>query len=221
MATKEIKLEHFTGKNTIEAKHWLNLFEVVCAQLNLVNTEDKVVKLMSYLKDDALAFFAQRIAPDVSTITWADTRRLIEKRFGTPEVSSIVTANHRKLRRNESLKEYFDEKMKYLDKTSLTEPEKCDLLTDGVYDEFQSRLLPATILTTEDWLQKAIRVEMALHRHPSHPKPSSNKDIQLKQFKPNQHKSFALSTTPPNPCIYCQYEGREEWHWHSLCPIKA
>ena len=111
--------------------------------------------------------------------------------------------------------------MKYLDKTSLTEPEKCDLLTDGVYDEFQSRLLPATILTTEDWLQKAIRVEMALHRHPSYSKPSSNKDIQFKQFKPNQPKSFALSTKPPNPCRYCQYEGREEWHWHSLCPIKA
>ena len=48
---------------------------------------------MSYLKDDALAFFAQRIAPNIATITWhAEVRSLIVKRFGTPQVSSIVTA---------------------------------------------------------------------------------------------------------------------------------
>ena len=230
MAAKEIKLEHFTGQNTIEADHWLNLFEVVCAQLNLIDAEDKIVKLMSYLKDDALAFFAQRIAPGLSTLTWAEVRSLIVKRFGTPQISSIILAKERRLRKHESVKEYFDEKMKHLDKTSLVDSEKCDLLTDGVYDEFKRHLLPIIFVTTEDWLQKAIRNEMGLNRYPSHSKPSHNKDNQIKpQFQNKPHRSFNLNTQrqqrqeqqPPGPCWYCQQEGREEWHWHSLCPLKA
>ena len=99
--------------------------------------------------------------------------------------------------------------MKHLDKTSLVDSERCDLLTDGIYDEFKKHLLPIIFTSTEDWLQRAMRIEVGLKRDPSHIKPV-NKDIQFKQFKPNQHKSFALSTTPPNPCRYCQYEGREE-----------
>ena len=163
-APKEVKLEHYTGKNTIEAKHWLSLFEVVCAQLNLVDAEDKAVKLMSYLKDDALAFFAQRIAPDISNITWAEVRQLIEKRFETPDVSSIVTAKERKLRRSETIKDYFDDKMKHLDRTSLKDQEKADLLTDGVPDSYQTYLLPAIITTPDDWLQRALRAEMTVNR---------------------------------------------------------
>ena len=39
--------------------------------------------------------------------------------------------------------------MKYLDKTSLVESEKCDLLTDGIYEEFKKHLLPITFASTE------------------------------------------------------------------------
>ena len=223
MATKDVKLEHFTGKNTIEADHWLNLFEVVCAELTLTTAQKKTVKLMSYLKDDALAFFAQRIAPNISTITWAEVRSLITKRFGTPQVSSIISAKERRLHRYESVKEYFDEKMKHLDKTSLVDSERCDLLTDGIYDEFKKHLLPITFTSTEDWLQRAMRIEVGLKRDPSHTKPD-NKDIQFKQYKPKPNHSFALNTTnnsAPYPCRYCQFHGKEEYHWHSECPVKA
>ena len=224
---KHIKLEPFNGKNSIEAKHWLNLFEVVGVQLNLSTDQEKVTKLMSYLQDDALAFYAQRIAPTITTITWAEVRTLIEKRFGTPEVSAIVASSHRRLRKTESVKEYFDEKMKLLDKTSLTEPEKCDVLTDGVYDEFKKLLITAIITSTEDWLQRALRVEMSLNRK------SFSSDSQFKpHFNANpNHKSFQLNTNTgrntrtnqlaPYPCRYCQDHGKEEYHWHSECPIKA
>ena len=202
MATKDIKLEHFTGKNTIEAKHWLSLFEVVCAQLKLITSEDKTVKLMSYLKDDALAFFAQSIAPHISTITWSEVRSKFEKRFGTPDVSSIVTANHRQLQKAESIKGYFDDKMKYLDKTSLTDQEKSDLLTDGLPDSYQTYLLPVIISTPEDWLQRAIRVELTVNR------------------KPFLHKESHLKAQPPL-CRFCDEQGLVEYHWHSECRIKA
>ena len=236
MAAKDIKLEHFTGKNTIEAKHWLNLFEVICVEQQLTDNKDKVVKLMSYLKDDALAFFAQKIAPNATTITWADTRALIEKRFGTAEVSSIVHANHRRLHKNETIKEYFDEKMKHLDKTSLTDPEKCDLLTDGVSEAIQSYLIPTIITTTEDWLQRAIRAEMSVNRTSGYSKPSFRKDSQYKpQYKPQFKPHFkpepqnAYHTDPyqqyPGDCPYlckiCRNLGHEEYHWHRNCPNKT
>ena len=235
-AQKEVKLELFTGQNTIEAKHWLNLFEVVCAQLNLVDSKDKVTKLMSYLKDDALAFFAQKIAPDISTITWADTRRLIEKRFGTPDVSSIVSAKDRRLRRSETIKEYFDSKMKLLDKTSITEEEKCDLLTDGTPEAYQTHLIPVITTATEDWLQKALRIEISVNR-----RHSQHRDSHFRPQSPNKpHNTYQLASnistdgqlTPrdprhtqskpaPDPCRYCLQQGREEYHWHNQCPLRA
>ena len=240
MATNDIKLEHFTGKNTIEAKHWLNLFEVICVEQQLTDNKDKVVKLMSYLKDDALAFFAQKIAPSVATITWANTRALIEKRFRTAEVSSIVHANHRRLHKNETIKEYFDEKMKHLDKTSLTDPEKCDLLTDGVSEAIQSYLIPTIITTTEDWLQRSIRAEMSVNRTSGYSKPSSRKDSQYKpqykpqfkpqfksQFKPKPQNAYhkdpyqQYSEDNPRLCKICRNLGYEEYHWHRNCPNKA
>ena len=225
--TQQIKLELFSGKNTIEAKHWLNLFEVLCIQSYIFADQGKVAKLMSYLSEEALAFFAQRIAPNITTITWAETRALIEKRFGTPEVSAIVASGHRRLRKTESVKEYFDGKMKLLDKTSLTEPEKCDVLTDGVYDEFKKYLITAIITSTEDWLQRALRVELSLNRKPF------NSDSHFKQHFKNktEHNSFQLNANTgkntrsnqlaPYPCRYCQDHGKEEYHWHSECPIKA
>ena len=235
-AQKEVKLELFTGQNTIEAKHWLNLFEVVCAQLHLIDSEDKVTKLMSYLKDDALAFFAQKIAPDISTITWADARRLIEKRFGTPDVSSIVSAKDRRLRRSETIKEYFDSKMKLLDKTSITEEEKCDLLTDGTPEAYQTHLIPVITTATEDWLQKALRIEISVNR-----RHSQHRDSHFRPQSPNKpHNTYQLASnisndgqlTPrdprhtqskpaPYPCRYCLQQGCEEYHWHNQCPLRA
>ena len=232
--SKHTKLEPFNGKNTIEAKIWLNLFEVVCRKENASTDEEKTTELMSYLKDDALSFYGTSIATRIPTITWSEVRQLIEKRFGTPETSSIVEANHRRLRRNETIKEYFDDKMRHLDKTSNTVQEKCDMLTDGVStnEQLQTNLLMASITTTEDWLQKALKMETALNRRSNYSKPF-NKDFKPHNQSQSNHKSFQLDSNPdsecflsdanhaPYPCRYCQYQGREEYHWHSECPIKA
>ena len=124
--------------------------------------------------------------------------------------------------------------MRHLDKTSNTVQEKCDMLTDGVStnEQLQTNLLMATITTTEDWLQKALKMEMALNRRSHHSKPF-NRDFKPHNQSLSNHKAFQLDSNSdtecflsdanhaPYPCRYCQYQGREEYHWHSECPIKA
>ena len=67
--------------------------------------------------------------------------------------------------------------------------------------------------------------KLGLKRDPSqHQDHQSTNDIQFKQFKPKPNHSLALNTTnnsAPYPCRYCQYHGKEEYHWHSECPVKA
>lgn len=67
MSTKEIKLVLYTGKNKILIENWLNLFEVVVD--SMTNDKDKIVKLMSYLDEEALEFYATKIATKISTLT--------------------------------------------------------------------------------------------------------------------------------------------------------
>jgi hypothetical protein len=95
MSAKDIKLVLFTGRNRIPIDHWLNLLEVVIAALK--DDKEKVVKFMSYLDEDALNFYATKVAPKLSTITWAETRQLMERRFGVSQISPIVAATRRRL----------------------------------------------------------------------------------------------------------------------------
>ena len=231
--SKHTKLEPFNGKNAIEAKVWLNLFEVVCRKENATTDEEKTTELMSYLKDDALSFYGTSIATRIPSITWSEVRQFIEKRFGTPEASSIVEATHRRLRKSETIKEYFDDKMRHLDKTSNTTKEKCDMLTDGVSSNemLQTNLLIAKITSTEDWLQTAINIETALNRRSNYSKPF-NKDFKPHNQSHSNLKSFQLDSNsdsecflsnarPPYPCRFCQDNGREEYHWHNELPHKG
>ncbi len=56
MATKDPKLEAYTGANKTSIENWLSLFEVVLTALNLTSNNDRVIKLMSYVSADALDF---------------------------------------------------------------------------------------------------------------------------------------------------------------------
>ena len=54
--------------------------------------------------------------------------------------------------------------MSYLDKTNLSNEEKVDILTDGTPDTYQTHLLGYDMPTTDDWLQKAIKIENILNK---------------------------------------------------------
>jgi hypothetical protein len=106
----------------------------------LKEDEDKVAKLMSYLDDDALEFYANKIAPNLSTITWAETRGLMEKRFSSSTISPIIAATRRRLTKADTVKSYFDDKMASLEKTGLSEEHMVDQLTEGLPDSYKSHL---------------------------------------------------------------------------------
>jgi hypothetical protein len=136
MATKDIELVLYNGKNKILVSNWLNLFEVVVSKVT--DDKDKIVKLMSYMDDDALEFYANKVAPYLSSLTWAQTRGLFEKHFGTSTITPIVAVTRRRLTKSDTIKSYYDDKMAYLEKTGLSEEHMADHLTEGLPENYKS-----------------------------------------------------------------------------------
>jgi hypothetical protein len=215
--------------------NWLNLFEVVV--ITLKEDKDKVLKLMSYLDDDALEFYANKIAPNLSTLTWAETRGLMEKRFSSSTISPIIAATRRRLTKADTVKSYFDDKMASLEKTGLSEEHIVDQLTEGLPDSYKSHLYTARIKDTLEWLSIVSKLEADLEpkSFKSHKSSQSNhctiahcdeskSSSREKNFsnKPEQsrppNKVFKKSDKPRTPCRYCLKLGNKEWHWHKDCP---
>jgi hypothetical protein len=92
----------------------------------LKDNKEKVAKLMPYLDEDALDFYATKVAPKLSTITLAKTRQLMERRFSVSTISPIVAAIRHRLLKSETVKSYFDDKMTFLEKTGLSEEHIAD-----------------------------------------------------------------------------------------------
>src|ERR1700712_5904978 len=90
--------------------------------------------------------------------------------------------------------------MSLLDRTQLTEEEKVDVLTDGCHDSYQTPLLMNTITTTEDWLQKALRIEVALSRQIKVKEKASDNSSNcvIKHCDESNKDNSSDSSTKPN-----------------------
>ena len=90
-------------------------------------------------------------------------------------------------------------------------------------------LAPVHIHSTNVWFESAQRIESfhssANFKRDSQSKPHNQSHSNHKSFQldSNQDSECFLSDANHAPylCRYCQYQGREEYHWHSECPIKA
>ena len=102
MPAKDPKLKAFNGsKSCVEINEWLNLFNIVKATLGLETDQKKTIKLMSYLEDEALSFYATKITINLENITWIEVKALLTKRFSATTVSPLISATHQKLRKTE------------------------------------------------------------------------------------------------------------------------
>ena len=222
---KPEKLTKFNGiTKDIRVQTWLKLFEVhtiACSDLQ------RVQNLMYYLSDTALEWYGDEIASNIGNpqYNWDFVQQKMVRRFGTSTAQPLIEVKNMSLRRDQTLEDYYRAKIRLLNQTSLSEAEKIQFLTDGLPYTWKCSLAPIPITTTDVWFESAQRVE-AFQSKPVYHKDNQfkNKDIQFKQFKPQQNHSLALNTpnnSPPYPCRYCQYYGREELHWHSECPLKA
>lgn len=217
------KLQKFNGtKSKIKITSWISLFEVVAVGQSITEHSKKAALLMEYLEDEALQFFADEVAADILTIEWSAIKTKLTKRFGEQTIDPVLAASRRRWNRGqESVQDYFEDKMFHLRRTGLSDASMAEVLTDGMPFGFRNNLISATIATPSEWLSKAVRLESSFSSAPKsdHPKAiaavanmTSRKDSSKKSKRP-----------PPGPCKFCTNlgkSGNEANHWHSDCRNK-
>jgi hypothetical protein len=191
-----------------------------------LDNKDKNKKLMSYLADDALEFYATDIASKISTNSWDETRALMESRFGICTIPPILAATRRRLMKADTIQTYYEDKMVHLKRTGLNDKQMSDLLTEGLPDHYRHFFFGNRVKIPLEWLALATEVEAdkTLHQRVDHKplksshsnhctihhcdsatpsdgeSPKANGSIS----RPKSKKSFKKGDKPKSPCHYCK-----------------
>jgi hypothetical protein len=220
MSTQEKLVRFANTTSSIKISSWLNLFEVLT---DGKSDKERVLTLMSYLKSDALNFYAEDIVKDISTFTWAQCRTKFEDRFGDPIVEPIIAAQNRHLNRNDTVQSYYNEKMRFLRQTPLRDNDIVAMLTEGMPQSYKIQLIVARIKTLVEWLSVALQLETTMSKKFMSEPFKSNKS-QTANFamhsNTNKYKDKSLKRKPPHPCKYCTSLGKTLYHWHNECRNK-
>ena len=98
-----------------------------------------MLKLVCFLEADAADFFGTEIVP-VSGITWNEVKSRLISRYGHSDAPPVIVAIQRTLRSTETIRQYFDDKMRILRRINgLTEEERSDHLTHGLPDAYRTQ----------------------------------------------------------------------------------
>lgn len=217
------KLQKFNGaKSKIKIASWTSLFEVVAVGQGITDDPKKVALLMEYLEDEALQFFADDVAPDIATVTWTSVKAKLIKRFGEQTIDPVLAASRRRWNRGqETVQEYFEDKMFHLRRTGLADSSMAEVLTDGMPFSFRNNLISATIETPSEWLSKAVRLESSFSVAPKTDHPKAIAAMANGTYRKDNKKP---KRPPPGPCKICKNLGKpdtESMHWHSDCRNKS
>ena len=232
MASKDDqRLTPYSSKESISIKKWLNLYEIVCEAFKLTTDKAKITRMMAYLKEDALEFFSDDIAPEIDSLTWDEVREKFESRFGSGETEPVTTAIRRRLKREETVKQYYDSKLPLLRRTGMTINGMCAILTEGLPQHYKSHFYGRRFDQTLEWLRLASDIEVDVNNsntfRPQNRKPNTGRTLTASKAetgtnyghnqsrKPN--RSQQQTRKPPYPCRFCQELGRTEIHWHNEC----
>ena len=231
------KLSPFTGANDkVFIDRWIAIFDFTIADRFKTDIE-RIKGLSSYLKDDALNWYADSVIPDAKQISWLEVKTRIIQRFGKSELHPLIAAQRRKLMPKETVKDYFEDKMRYLRRAKLDEEAMAASLTEGMPQSYKIGLHAAQLKTTNNWIAVALSLEkdQDLNRsrpHPSshHPKPSiyfqsdddglqSNSDHSDSSTPSVNYRNRRRRQDYTPRCQICKKQGKKEFHWHRDCPL--
>lgn len=218
------KLSKFKGNgDKIKINVWLKIFETIFP-------EKPSAKLMYYLEDNALAYYGEHILG--SNITaWDTIKTKLTTRFGPKIHSNLLVGMQRRLKLQENVQSYFDEKIDLLTSTNLSQAEVITSLTDGLPIRWRHDFNGRDIKSYGAWLQIALAAE-ALD------KGNNNKTYKNYVYKPRnsntrstipitafsntqQNKRFTNKNKLPSPCKHCKEKyNKDYFHWHKDCPTK-
>ncbi|UYV73181.1 hypothetical protein LAZ67_10002104 [Cordylochernes scorpioides] len=206
MAVNVNKLEKFSGdKGSIRPESWLKLYELETGKLDEV---DRINNLIYYLSKDALEWFADEILSNASIKKWDTVKLKLIQRFGYKVESPIVAASKRRLKKEETVEDYFRDKIRLLNQTSLNNVEKLKMLTDGLPLDWKNYLVTAQPKDPSHWMQIAMEIEQ--------------NNNQIRQQQRSKTKVFNITTPTiskncPYWCPICRKKGLYFKHWISDC----
>lgn len=203
-----LKLDRYSGNDpNISAQRWISLFDVVVS--HLTTDLSRVQMLMQYLKSEALDWYADEITPFINSITYQECKDKFARRFGMVIVDPVVSSQRRRLQRGESITDYFNAKMTFLRRSTLTPQSQSAQLTEGMPHHYRPSLIAANPQDTISWLETALRIEessrlftQSRERRPN-PSPQFNHFTSNKNSKQSNH-SNQTDVKPPRPCRFCQ-----------------
>ena len=129
---KPEKLSKFNGiSKEIRVQTWLKLFEV-----HTISYSDaqRVQNLLYYLSDIALEWYGDEVADNIHNpqYNWDYVKQKMIRRFGSSTAQPLIEAQDLSLRSGQTLEDYYRAKIRLLNQTSLSEPEKLQMLTQGL-----------------------------------------------------------------------------------------
>lgn len=222
-------IARFSGSDQgVRIEAWISLYEVV---MSGKTDAEKVKLLLYYLDSDAITWFSEDIAPRLDSHPWNDVKSAMIARFGQKVVRPIIAAQSRYLQRTETIKQYYDEKMRLLRQTGLEEIDMAAMLTSGMPGFFKSSLVSAQIRAPQQWLAVALELESAFKvrkpmttgfgARPEGPYPGSQTQGQRPPMQATYLSSAEQKSKekkkPTKPCKYCKNLGKTLFHWHAEC----
>ena len=147
-------------------------------------------------------------------LKWTEVRQLLIARFGPAISNPLVEPQHLRLRPNETVQNYYDDKMRAFRRVTLAEQDIVAQLTEGMPSTYRGYLLCARLTSSVAWLAVALQLEVTLRRQTLFPpKPtqqfkSQSRAIALAVNQPkrsfNQNRNRDI---PPTPCRFCTEAG--------------
>ena len=217
VAKKDPKIPKFDGK-TIQVEDFIKVFERFFSTLS---EDDRINKLVEYIDGDVFEFYSRDIC-GIQGITWDQTKEKLIQRFAHSEIDPVTAAIRRRLTRSDTIRQYYDDKMKLLRRSSVPESEMSSILTVGLPDSYKSHFYGKRFKTVGEWLQLAQDIEADMNtKTSSHRTAGSSHFTQSEDKKTNRfsksNKTFNKNRSPPD-CQICKQIGIAAKHWHRDCP---
>ncbi|UYV71739.1 hypothetical protein LAZ67_9000200, partial [Cordylochernes scorpioides] len=172
------------------------------------NEDEKIKNLMYYLTDSALEWYADEIISNPAIKIWEVVKEKLIQKFGSYNANPIVSASHRRLKREESIENYFQDKIRLLNQTHLTKEEKIHLLTDGLPNDWKDLIVAAQPTDATKWFHIAASIEQ--NRASIQFKPKNK--IHLATKNNDNRKNVC-----PFWCPICSKKGIKIKHWVTDC----
>jgi hypothetical protein len=145
-------------------------------------------------------------------------------RFTTFTVRPLIAAQNRRLQRNETVQDYYKDKVRLLRKVGLSDIDIASQLTQGMPEHYQNILIGSRVNNPNEWLEIATTLEANRNRPaPDRTQVTNYSKGRNEDNKEHKDNKFSKNTSkkPWKPCKFCEPFGEKLYHWHSECPRRT